>query len=267
MLGYLKRCCASVSDQSSVTFEHIVIDGGSTDGTAEWLGSQRHITGVIQEDNSMYEAINKGLLLAKGKFISYLNSDEQYLPDTLKFVKEYFDLHPETDILFGNLLLVRPNGSLIAYRKAYQPRWFYILTSHLYIFSCTMFMRRRIIDDGFQFDKRLRAVGDQDFVVRLLRHGYRAAYINKYLAAFTMTGKNMSAGQNALLESERIFAEAPKWVRLLRLPLNMARLTEKLISGAYWQKMPLEYALYDSDDAVKRRTFKVERASFRWRTG
>jgi glycosyltransferase involved in cell wall biosynthesis len=267
MLGYLKRCCASVADQERVPFEHIVMDGNSTDGTVEWLGQQRRIAGVVQKDNGMYEAINKGLLLAKGRFVSYLNSDEQYLPDTLNFVREYFDQHPEIDILFGDALLVKPDGSLIAYRKVYQPRWFYIWSSHLYLFSCAMFLRRRIIEEGFQFDERLRVIGDLDFVIRLLRHGYRAAYVRRYLAAFTMTGNNMSAGQTAVLEKKHILDEmAPIWVKSLRLPLNMGRLIEKLMSGAYWQTMPLEYALYVSDVTVKRRTFRVEKASFRWRT-
>jgi len=266
MLGYLKRCCASVADQEGVSFEHLVLDGGSTDGTVEWLKQQKHIVSVIQEDNGMYDAINKGLLSAKGKFISYLNADEQYLPGVLAFVKEYFDQHPEIDLCFGDALLVRPDGSLIAYRKGYRPRWFYMLSSHLYLLSCAMFMRRRIIDDGFRFDKRFRDTGDLDFVVRVLRHGYRAGYTRGYLAAFAMTGKNMSAGQNALLERKRAIAAAPLWVRLLRVPMNIARLTEKMISGAYWQKMPLEYAIYVSDNLVERRKFRVERASFRWRT-
>jgi len=267
MLGYLKRCCASVADQERVPFEHIAMDGNSTDGTVEWLGQQRRIAGVVQEDNGMYEAINKGLLLAKGRFVSYLNSDEQYLPDTLNFVREYFDQHPEIDILFGDALLVKPDGSLIAYRKVYQPRWFYIWSSHLYLFSCAMFLRRRIIEEGFQFDERLRVIGDMDFVIRLLCHGYRAAYVRRYLVAFTMTGNNMSNSQNAEFEKKHILDEmAPMWVRSLRLPLNIGRLTEKLISGAYWQMMPLEYALYVSDVTVERRTFRVEKASFRWRT-
>jgi len=266
MLGYLKRCCASVADQEGVAFEHLVLDGGSTDGTVEWLKQQKHIVSVIQEDNGMYDAINKGLLSAKGKFISYLNADEQYLPGVLAFVKEYFDQHPEIDLCFGDALLVRPDGSLIAYRKGYRPRWFYMLSSHLYLLSCAMFMRRRIIDDGFRFDERFRDTGDLDFVVRVLRHGYRAGYARGYLAAFAMTGKNMSAGQNALLERKRAIAAAPLWVRLLRVPMNIARLTEKMISGAYWQKMPLEYAIYVSDNLVERRKFRVDRASFRWRT-
>ncbi|MBW8001338.1 MAG: glycosyltransferase [Planctomycetes bacterium] len=265
MLGYLKRCCASVADQQSVTFEQMVIDAESDDGTIAWLRENKQIISVVEKDKGMYDAINKGLLLAKGEILSYLNCDEQYLPGTLNFVQEYFEKHPEIDILFGNMLLVRPDGSLIAYRKGFQPRWFYIISSHLYVFSCTMFFRKKIITDGFRFNNSLKAIGDHDFVVRLLRHGYRAVHARRYLAAFTMTGNNMGKSENAT-DERRLAMAANKWTRFLRYPLNIARIIEKIISGAYWEKMPLVYSVYDSTDSVKRREFRVQRASFRWPT-
>jgi len=266
MLSYLKRCCASVADQEGVAVEHIVMDGGSTDGTAEWLRQNKRVIGVIQKDKGMYDAINKGLLLANGSIVSYLNCDEQYLPGTLSFVKEYMEQHPEVDILFGDFLLVRPDGSLIAYRKGHPLRWFYIFSSYLYAFSCTMFIRRRVIHDGFRFDERLKDVGDADFVVRVLRSGYRAVHVKRYLAVFTMTGKNKYASQEALLERKRWMASAPLWVRMLKWPLNWIRLFEKLICGCFWEKMPLCYAIYTSEDATERKVFCINRASFRWRT-
>jgi len=265
MLSYLKRCCASVADQEDVSVEHIVVDGGSTDGTAEWLRQNKRVIGVIQKDKGMYDAINKGLLLAHGGIISFLNCDEQYLPGTLSFVKKYMEQHSEIDMLFGDFLVVRPDGSLIAYRKGHPLRWFYIFSSYLYGFSCTMFIRRRIIDEGFRFDERLKDVGDADFVVRLLRSGYRAVHVKRYLAVFTMTGKNKSTSQASLLERKRWMASAPLWVKMLRWPLNWARLFEKLIYGCFWEKMPLCYAIYVSDD-MERKVFCATKASFRWRT-
>jgi glycosyltransferase involved in cell wall biosynthesis len=264
MLSYLKRCHASIADQKDAVSEHIVVDGDSSDGTVEWLAQNGQIISNVQNDNGMYDAINRGLRLAKGEIISYLNCDEQYLPGALSFVKEFFAGHPETDIIFGDPLLVRPNGSLLAYRKGYQPRWFYILASHLYLFSCTMFLRRRIIDTGFQFDAHLKSSGDRDFVVRVLRYGYRAMHVKRYLAVFTVTGKNMGTSQNALLEKRRVMKAAPTWIKILRWPLNVMRLAEKLASGAYLQKMPLEYSIYDSADAVTRKAFRATKASFRW---
>jgi glycosyltransferase involved in cell wall biosynthesis len=267
MLGYLKRCCASVADQAGPTFEHIVMDGGSTDGTVEWLTQNDKVVGIVQPDDGMYDAVNKGWSLARGRILSYLNCDEQYLPGTLRSVGAYLSQYPQVDILFGDALLTKPDGSLLAYRKGYQPRWFYIQSSHLYVLSCTMFIRRRVIDDGFWFDSRFREIGDQELTIRLLRCGYRARHMSRYLAAFTMTGSNSSMGPRAQQERAAFQRSGPRWTRCLRAPLNAARLLEKLLSGAYWQGMPLEYSVYTSDDLAGRKMFGAERASFRWRTG
>ncbi len=265
MLPYLKRCHASIADQESVTFEHIVMDAVSIDGTIEWLEQTSDIVSVIQKDEGMYDAVNNGWLQAEGQILSYLNCDEQYLPGTLEFVKSYFAKHPEVDLLFGDALLVGPSGNLMAYRKGYQPRWQYIATSHLYVLSCTMFIRRKIIDDGFLFDTSYKVIGDSEFVVRLLQAGYKAAHVNRYLSAFTMTGENMSQGENALRERTKAWKSLPAWLKLFKYPLSAVRLTEKVVSGAYSQQMPLDYALFSSSDLTKRTQFRADTAPYSWK--
>jgi glycosyltransferase involved in cell wall biosynthesis len=264
MLPYLQRCAASVADQEGGIFEHIVIDGGSADGSEEWLARQQHIRSISEKDNGMYDAINKGLQLANGKILAYLNCDEQYLPGTLGLAADYFEKNPQVDMIFGDLLLIRPDGSLLAYRKGYRPRWYYIVTSHLYVLSCTMFFRRRIIEEGFFFDTGYRAAGDAEFVVRVLRSGFKARHIKRYLAAFTMTGKNLSVDPSAIKERKRLSASAPFYIKINKWLLNGTRLMEKFFSGAYFQEKPLEYAVYVEGMNKERKFFSVNKASFRW---
>jgi glycosyltransferase involved in cell wall biosynthesis len=265
MLPFLQRCVASVADQEGGRFEHIVIDGGSTDGSGEWLAKQDQTSSTSEKDNGMYDAINKGLKLAKGNILAYLNCDEQYLPGTLAYVKDYFTRNPDVDMIFADLLLIRPDGSLLAYRKGFQPRWFYILTSHLYVLSCTMFFRKRIIEEGFFFDIHYRAVGDAEFVVRVLRSGFKARHIKCYFAAFTMTGKNLSVDPEAIKERKRLSASAPFYIKINKWLLNGTRLMEKFFSGAYFQEKPLEYSVYVEGMNEERKSFSVNKASFRWR--
>ena len=264
MLPYLMRCASSIADQG-IAHQHIVVDGGSRDGTPEWLSRRQEIGSVVEPDRGMYDAVNKGLSRARGQYVSYLNCDEQYLPGTLAAVQRFFEAHPRVDIVFGGALLVRPDGTLLGYRKAYQPRYAYIASSHLYVLSCTMFLRRRVIDEGFRFDMKWRDVGDAEFVLRILRSGYRAAYLRRYLSAFTMTGSNMSAGANARSESGRLHAAQPRWCRRLSLPLNAMRLLEKTFAGAYRERFPLSYALY-AGSGTNREAFSVDCASWRWPT-
>lgn len=266
MLEYLKRCCRSVADQKGLAWEHIVIDGGSSDGTPDWL--RRHHAGpfISEPDQGMYDAINKGLRLARGEILAYLNCDEQYLPGTLKFVRDFFSEHPDADILFGDHLLVRPDGSLIAYRKGLPPYWWLILGTDLYVFSCAMFFRRRLIDEGQYFDPRFRDIGDEEFVVRCLRAGYRACYRRRYLSAFTMTGKNLSCGDNPHREKAFLLHSLGlQWIKPFRAGLFLVRVLLKLVHRCYWETLPLQYAVYTEGDCTTRTEFTCTRASWKWR--
>src|SRR5512135_306553 len=260
-LKCLPRACASVADQEGVTLEHIVVDGLSGDGTVEWLCGQPRLISHVGKDEGMYDAINRGLRRSRGQILAYLNCDEQYLPGALAAVKDHFAEHPDLDIVCGDVLVVDAEGHLLSFRKVYTPRWQYILASHLYVFSCALFFRRTIVESNFYFDKKYRYVGDFDFMVRLLRAGFRAERVGRYLSAFTITGDNLSVSSRTECRLHR--ATLPRWARWFRHPLNLARLAEKALSGAYLQKFPIEYSLYDGD-LTKRHSYRADRGSSRW---
>jgi hypothetical protein len=104
-----------------------------------------------------------------------------------------------------------------------------------------------------------------DFVVRLLRSGYAVRHERKYLAAFTMTGKNISTDKRSIREDrliqQRFAGFPPLWARVI----NLGRLAYKFVSGAYFYQKPLRYAIYTGDQEKQRKEFCVRRASFRWR--
>jgi glycosyltransferase involved in cell wall biosynthesis len=264
MLDYLKRCHASVVDQPGVSVEHIIMDGCSTDGTAEWLQSTTDAIGVVQRDRGMYDAINKGLQRARGEVLAYLNCDEQYLAGALRFVKEFFEHHPDIEVLAGDTLLIRPDGSLISYRKAYPLPLTLLQAGHLQIHSSSLFFRRRIIDDGLLFNPELKDVGDDEFVAELLRKKYRFAFCKRYLSVFTMTGANRSQNRAAYDEGR---AFTPGWVLTLGRPLRVVRWLIKLGHGAYFERMPIVYSVYAPGELTTRRVFAANKASFRWLPG
>ncbi len=266
-LGHLRRCCASVADQQGVAFEHIVIDGASSDGSAEWLRRQPGIRFLSEADGGLYEALNKGLRLSRGQVLGQLNCDEQYLPGTLAFAAEFFQVNPGVDILFGDFLALAPDGSLKAFRKAIPLRWPYVAASYLYAGTCALFYRRRLLEQGLEFDPSWRCVADADFVVRALRRGFRARHASRYLAAFTDTGANLSGSSGAQAERRRWQASFPRALRLLYPALNLARLAEKLARRCYRQPLPLEYSVYTAGSPETRRSFSPVSAGFRWRVG
>src|SRR5262245_57026405 len=102
---WLRLCVASVADQN-VDVEHIVQDAGSSDGTLDWLRHDARVKVFIEQDRGMYDAVNRGLRRAKGEILGYLNCDEQYLPNCLQSVDDFFRTHPNVDVLFGDVVVV-----------------------------------------------------------------------------------------------------------------------------------------------------------------
>lgn len=267
----LQRCLASVADQGGGAIEQLVVfKERNSAGIANPPLTDKPLCSyscrILMESPDapgMYGALNRGLDAAQGAICAWLNDDEQYLPGTLSFVRSYFDEHPDVDLLFGDFLVVDEDGRLLSFRKGCAPRWYYILSAHLYLFSCALFFRRRVWESGLRFDPAFQSAGDMDFLVRALRAGFRAAHVPRYFSAFTWTGDNLSSGAAARVEEWRIRAAASAWVRWLRWPLNLARLLEKVGRGAYQQTWPLTYELY-LDDLTRRTALTAASGSWRW---
>src|SRR5208282_1947858 len=119
--NWLKLCIASVADQQGVEVEHIVQDSCSDDGTQDWLPQDRRVRAFIEKDRGMYDAINRGWKRAQGDIVAYLNCDEQYLPGALKTVRDYFQAHPDVDVVFGDNIVVDDQGRYICHRPAMIP--------------------------------------------------------------------------------------------------------------------------------------------------
>src|SRR5579863_5836011 len=87
---YIAEAIESVPAQPDTPVEHIVVDGGSTDGTLDILRRYPHVQVISSPDRGMYDALNKGLMLARGEIIGVLNSDDCYAADALAVVRETF---------------------------------------------------------------------------------------------------------------------------------------------------------------------------------
>lgn len=263
MLPSLKRCAASVRDQN-VAFEHVIMDGGSKDGTAEWLASQTGVNGTSEPDRGMYHALNKAIGKTSAEIVGHLNSDEQYLPGTLRRVIDYFSLHPDVDFIAGDFLVVNPAGEFIAYRKTFQPRWPYFFSNYLYTTTCTLFYRRKIFD-RVRFDESYRSIADVIFLYQVMKAGFRGAHLPGYTATFTYSGANLSLDPISAREKNRFQATLPLLFRLTKPLFFLSFFVEKILHGNYREAGVLRYAIYPDDDLHTRKEFRVERPGFRLR--
>lgn len=259
--AWLKLCLASVADQA-VTLEHIVQDAGSDDGTLDWLTRDARVKAYVEKDEGMYDAINRGLRRSQGELLAWLNCDEQYLPGALKLASEFFEHHPEVDMVFGDVVMVNPDGQYLSHRRMQTPLKYHTWTCHLSTLSCGTFFRRRVVfDNDIWFDTRWRDAGDGEWMLRLLKRGVSMAGLGKFTSIFTQTGVNMSAAPNARRENLALRCSAPVWARALR-PLWIAHhRLRRLIGGMYFQR-PFSYEVYAAKNAGSRVNHEVTHPVF-----
>lgn len=190
-VDFIEKTIQSVVNQKGdFELEYIVIDGKSTDGTLEILKKyEDQLYYVYEQDQGQSDAINKGLKMASGDIVAYLNSDDLYLPGALQTVCNYFRSHPDTVWAFGKCNIIAREGQEI--RKtitAYKNFW---LKQHSrfrffvenYISQPAVFWRQTALGSVGFFDEKHHMVMDYHYWARLwLSH--EPGYIEAYLASF-----------------------------------------------------------------------------------
>jgi glycosyltransferase involved in cell wall biosynthesis len=183
---YIARTIQSVLDQGYPNLQYFVQDGGSKDSTVGVLKQyEDKLSGWTSEkDSGQSQAINLGFAHTDGEIMAWLNSDDLLLPGALATVADYFNRHPEVDVVYGNRLLIDEHDMQIG-------RW--ILPGHNskvlswvdYVPQETLFWRRRIWDKaGGQIDESFRFAMDWDLLVRFRDAGAKFAHIPRFLGAF-----------------------------------------------------------------------------------
>jgi len=151
--------------------EHIVIDGGSTDGTLDVLGRYPHLKVFSQPDKGVYDALNKGIRLAHGEVIGFLNTDDLYEPGIFGTVAQTFVDNPALDALVGGAsIFAKDTGGKWATSATFpcvpQNDLLVRSTQGAPIFNA-WFFRKRLFDELGVFDSRYLYVADRDFLIRM----------------------------------------------------------------------------------------------------
>jgi glycosyltransferase involved in cell wall biosynthesis len=219
---FIEDTIRSIRGQSYGFYEHIVIDGGSTDGTLDILRGQEGaypMRWLSEPDAGMYDAVNKGLRLATGEILCYLNSDDLFFPWTLATVVAAFNAHPDTSVVYGDALGLRADG-LEEIRFA-APGGYAALQYATSLIQPAVFWRRAIYDTIGGFDPSMRLAGDLDYWLRMGADCQRQR-VDEILAVDRDHASNKRAQQWSDLMAEsrsarlRSGARAGSWHRLRR---------------------------------------------------
>jgi len=170
----------SVLAQRHPSFEHIVIDGGSTDGTAEVLARFPHLTVIREPDRNLYDALNKGLRATRGEVIGLLNSDDLYASDAFEAAEAAL-ADPAMEMVIGAAeFFALEDGREVTLRRLSGVGAVGLTEENVIGNVTTMnaaFYRRALIDRVGVFDDRFPLAADKDFWLRLVLAAPRQAVI------------------------------------------------------------------------------------------
>lgn len=276
-IEWLRRCVRSVADQvgEGVEVHHHVQDGGSADGTPEWLENWQEthcgiagytFTYESGKDEGMYDALNRAWesLPEDADVTAHLNSDEQYLPNALQQVAQEFTRKPNTDIVLGTFIILNPDGSYHCHRRPVRPHAWSSLTV-CEIITCSCFhlaaaFRKR----GVRFDSSYKSIGDLVFFSDIMKTAPRVCVCPELLtSAYAMTGSNLAWTPVTETDFERYFAKLPKIATmttgLVRRAVNFTRRIVDCFCSP-----PKELVIYQGDEE-SRSMQVVEKPTCIWR--
>lgn len=187
----LQHTIDSLLSQSFTDWEQIIIDGGSQDETVDIVRRNESLYRnryrcISEKDTGIYNAINKGVRMATGDIIGILNSDDVLAgSEVLQTIAETFE-RTGAQVIYGDLMYCR-GGHLVRYWKSntFVPAnlkygW---MPAHP-----TFYCRREVYEALGQYDEHLRISADYDFMLRVLRRGYRVSYIPHVLVKMQVGG-------------------------------------------------------------------------------
>lgn len=208
----IRETLESVRAQDYPDLEHLVIDGGSTDGTLEIVREFPHVRWVSEKDEGHWHAMDKGIRMATGEAFAILNSDDFYRPGALRAVGEALAAHPQWDGVFGDIVYVDGDGREIFRRE--EAGWdpFIVWCGFGIAHHQSFFLRKATYErlGPYRYGE-FKGTCDLEYLYRLVRARASIGHIPQPLVNFRFHQHGQSVDQriveNMARESARIRAE------------------------------------------------------------
>lgn len=202
----IERTLLSVLNQSYAHIEYIVVDGASSDGTLKVIQRyQDRLSNLVSEkDAGIYDAMNKGLALASGDYVLFMNSgDELYAPDT---VENVFDTASNADIYYGETEMYNEAWQSIGKRRHSVPEKF---TWKSFRFGMTIshqaiYIRRTLTEP---YDRQYELSADIDWILTAAKKAKTSVKVSGYVAKYLVGGMSKKRHQQSLKERFAIFTK------------------------------------------------------------
>jgi glycosyltransferase involved in cell wall biosynthesis len=216
---YLRECIESVLRQGEESFEHIIMDGGSSDETVEILKSYPHLIWSSERDKGEGDALNKALQRAKGEIVYWLNADDIVQDNVFALVER--EIRAGADVVYGKTLIIDDSGAPVGLRIPKAPlsvpvllRWF----QHLHISQPSMFIKRQVFEEVGGFNPDLFFSIDLELWLRIAEGGFSFASVDHVLSkARLIRSDAKSAASRESQEENWLSVSRPFLARLARI--------------------------------------------------
>jgi glycosyltransferase involved in cell wall biosynthesis len=201
----LEKTIRSVLKQSYPSVEHIIIDGGSGDGTLEIIKryEDKIALWISEKDAGIYQAMNKGVKLAQGEWIHILNSDDYYVgTDSLSEVMKRVE-KDQNKFYYCAMFLEKENGQRTV--QKYPFNWFnyWKLFYSAYLAHPTLLVNRKQYQKIGLYDESFKIAADHDLILRLCKK-YQAEFINLPLTVMRLGGASSHDNKETFAEFKRV---------------------------------------------------------------
>jgi glycosyltransferase involved in cell wall biosynthesis len=196
---YLAECIESVRLADESKLRYVMVDPGSTDGSRELIAryAGRFSAVILERDKGPADGLNKGFAACDAEIYGYLNSDDRFKPGALDYVLEYFESHPETDVLLGAIAVIDQRGK-VKLRKRTQDRPFDVRKFAICacnVFQQGTFFRRTAFERTKGFNTASKTAWDSELVVDMALAGCRFGYTNRILGEFRIYPQSITGSK------------------------------------------------------------------------
>lgn len=199
---YVEETIRSVLAQDYPQIEHIVIDGGSTDGTLDVLRRHEHLVWLSEPDEGQGDAINKGFRRARGEIVGWLNSDDLYLPGAVTAAVAHLERNPDCTVVYGDHVEIDEGGDETGRHRTGEWDLSFALSVNNIVSQPAAFFRRAVFDRVGFLDPGYRYALDYEYWLRIATAGLRFDYVPQFWAAF-----RYHASSKSVAEAKHFWAE------------------------------------------------------------